>query len=79
MMQAMKTKARRAPASAVSSFLVWCKVGKCRRGVPRHQEKVSISVQQDEDQQDGRTKVTAEPMAASPLEPLACEDHLLSG
>ena len=42
--------ARRAPASAVSSFPLWCKGGKRRRGVPRHQAKVSISVQQDQDQ-----------------------------
>ena len=37
------------------------------------------SVQRDQDQQDGRTEVTTEPTAASPLEPLAGEDHLLSG
>ena len=41
------------------------------RGVPRHQEKVSISLQQDQEQQDGRTEVIAEPKAASPPEPLA--------
>ena len=44
MMQAMTIKARRAPARAVSLFPLWCKGGKCRREVPRHQAKVSISV-----------------------------------
>ena len=43
--QAMTTGARRAPARAVSSFPLWCKRGKRRRGVPRHQAKVSVSVQ----------------------------------
>ena len=45
------------------------------RGVPRHQEKVSISVQQDQDQQDGRTEVIVEPRTASQPEPLAGEDY----
>ena len=45
------------------------------RGVPRHQEKVSIAVQQYQDQQDGRTKVTVETNTTSPLEPLAGEDY----
>ena len=53
MTQAMTIKTRRAPAYAVSSFPLWCKGGKRRRGVPRHQAKVSISVQRDQDQQDG--------------------------
>ena len=39
------------------------------------QAKVSISVQQDQDQQDGRTEVIVEPKAASPPEPLAGEDY----
>ena len=43
--------------------------------VPRHQAKVSISVQHDQDQQDGRTEVTVEPKTASPPEPLAGEDY----
>ena len=76
MMQAMTTKARRAPASAMSSFPLWCLKGKRRRGVPRHQAKVSISVQQDQDQQDGRTEVIMEPKTASPPAPLTGEDHL---
>ena len=37
--------ARRAPACAVSLFPLWCKGGKHKRGVPRHQAQVSISVQ----------------------------------
>ena len=45
------------------------------RGVPRHQAKVSISVQRDQDQQDGKTEFTMEPKAASPPEPLAGEDY----
>ncbi len=44
------------------------------RGVPRRQAKVSILVQRDQDQQDGRTEVTVEPKAASPPEPLAGDD-----
>ena len=42
----------------------------------RHQAKVSISVQRDQDQQDDMTEVTVEPKTASPPEPLAGEDHL---
>ena len=49
--------------------------GKHRRGVLRHQAKVSISVQQDQDQQDGKTEVIVEPKTASPPEPLAGEDY----
>ena len=40
-----------------------------------HHAKVSISVQQDQDQQDSRTEVTGEPKTASPPEPLAGEDY----
>ena len=40
------------------------------RGVPRRQAKVSISVQRDQDQQDGKTEVIVEPKMASPPEPL---------
>ena len=51
------------------------------RGVPRHHAKVSILVQRDQDQQDGRTEVTMEPKTASPPEPFAgkdcfCQDKL---
>ena len=49
MTQAMMIKARRVPACIVSSFPLWCKGGKRRRGVPRHQANVSISVQRDQD------------------------------
>ena len=45
------------------------------RGVPRHQAKVSISVQQDQDQKDGRAEVTVEPKTASSPELCAGEDH----
>ena len=50
MTQAMTTKgARRVPAHAVSSFPLRLKGGKHSRGVPRHQAKVAISVQRDQD------------------------------
>jgi len=79
MMQAMTTKGRRVPggpACAVSLFPLWCQGGKRRRGVPRHQAKVSISVQQDQGQQDGKIEVIVEPNMASPPAPLRGEDHL---
>ena len=76
-MQAMTTKgARRALARAVSSFPLWCKGGKRSRGVPRHQAKVAISVQQDQDQEDCRTEVIMEPKMALPPELCAGEDQL---
>ena len=72
--QAMTTKgAKRAPARAVSSFPLWCKGSKRRR---EHQAKASISVQQDQDQQNGRMEVIVEPKPASPPEPFACENQL---
>ena len=73
MMQAMTTEARRAPASAESLFPLWCKGGKRRRG---YQAKATISVQQDQDQSNGRMEVTVEPKLASPPEPLTGEDQL---
>ena len=39
-----------------------------------HHAKVSIPVQRDHDQQDGKTEVTMEPKVASPPEPFAVED-----
>ena len=75
--QAMTTKAqagaRRAPACAESLFPLWCKGGKRRQG---YQAKATISVQQDQDQQNGRTEVIVEPRIASSSEPLAAEDQL---
>ena len=64
-----------------SSFPLWCKGGKRSHGVPRHQAKVAISVQRDQDQQDGKMEVTMEPKAESPPEPFAggdcfCQDKL---
>ena len=76
MTQAMKIKTRRAPARIVSLFPLWCKGGKRRHGVPRHQDNVSISVQQDQDQQDGRMEVTVEPKTVSSPVLLAAEDQL---
>ena len=74
MTQAMTTKgARRAPSRAVSSFPLWCKGSKCRR---EHQTKASISVQEDQDQPNGRKGVIVEPKQASPPEPLTGEDQL---
>ena len=76
MTQAMMTKgARRAPARAVSSFPLWCKGGKRSRGVPRHQAKVAISVQQDQDQEDCKMEVIVEPKTAPPAELCAGEDY----
>ena len=74
MTQAMTTKgARRVPARAVSSFPLWCKGGKRWQG---YQAKATISVQQDEDQQDGRAEVIMEPKPASSPGSLAGEDQL---
>ena len=76
MTQAMTTQgARRAPTRAASFFPLWCKGGKRSRGVPRHQAKVAISVQQDQDQEDYETEVIVEPKTASPLETFAGEDR----
>jgi len=74
--QAMTIKARRAPACAVSLFPLWCKGGKHR---PGHRAKVTILVQQDQDQQSGRTEVTVELKTVSSPILLAAEDHLWSG
>ena len=75
MTQAMMTQgARRVPARAASSFPLWCKGGKRSRGVPRHQAKVAISVQQDQDQKDCKAEVTMEPKTASLPELCAGED-----
>ena len=46
-----------------------------QRGVPRHQAKVAISVQQDQDQEDGKTEVIVEHKTASPPELFAREDR----
>ena len=77
MTQAMTTGgARRVPARAASSLPLSCKGGNHSRGVPRHQAKVAISVQRDQDQEDYEMEVTVEPKAASSLVPLAAEDQL---
>ena len=75
MTQAMTTKARRAPARSVLISSLVLK-GQAQASSPRHQAKVSILVQRDQDQRDDRTEVIVEPKTASPLEPLAGEDHL---
>ena len=77
--QAMTIKTRQVLVCVVFSFPLWCKSGKRRRGVPRHQAKVAILVQRDQDQQDGKTEVTMEPKTASPPEPFAGEDHFCQG
>ena len=71
--QAMAIETRRAPACVVSLFPLRCKWGKHR---PRHQAKVTVSVQQDQDQQSGRIEVIVEPRTTSPPESLAVEDQL---
>ena len=76
MTQAMTIRARRAPACAGSLFPLWCKGGK---HMPRYQAKVTILVQRDQDQPNGRTEVTVEPKMASSPVLLAAEDHLWSG
>ena len=63
MTQAMTTKARRAPACAESLFPLWCKGSKRRQ---EYQAKATISVRQDQDQQNGRMEVIVEPRTASP-------------
>ena len=74
--QAMTTKgARRAPARAVSFFL------QREQAQARHQAKVSISVQRDQDQQDNKMEVTVEPKTTSPPglstdEDRFCQDKL---
>ena len=73
MTQAMMIEARRAPACVVSLFPLWCKGSKHR---PRHQARVTVSVQQDQDQQSGRMEVIVEPETASSSESLAVEDQL---
>ena len=74
MTQAMTTKgAGRAPARTVSFFPLWCKGSKHRR---EHQAKASISMQQDQDQQNGRMEIIMEPRIASPSESLAVGDQL---
>ena len=74
MTQAMMTKgASRAPARAVSSFPLWCKGGKRRQG---YQAKATISMQQDQDQQDGRMEFIVEPKPASSSGSLAGKDQL---
>lgn len=65
--------ARWAPACAESLFPLWCKGGKRRR---EYQAKATISVQQDQDQQNGRMEVIVDPKTASPPESLAGEDQL---
>ena len=72
---AMTIETRRAPACAVSLFPLWCKGGKHKRGVPRHQAKVAISVQRDQDQEDYEMEVTVEPKTASSPELCTGEDY----
>ena len=76
MTQAKTIETRRAPAGAASSFPLWYKGGKRRRGVPRHQAKVAISEQRDQDQWSGRMEVTVEPKTASSRVLLVAEDQL---
>ena len=71
--QATTIEARRAPDCEVSLFPLRCKGGKHR---PRHQAKVTVLVQQDQDQQNGRMEVIMEPRTVSPSESLAVGDQL---
>ena len=65
--------ATRAPDCAVPLFPLWCKGGKRR---PGYQAKATISVQQDQDQQDGRAEVIMDPKPTSSSVSLAGEDQL---
>ena len=58
-----------------AGFLFGAKEASHRPGASRNQPKVSILVQQDQDRQDGRMEVTADPTAASPLEAFPGEDY----
>ena len=71
--QAMTTKARRAPACAVSLFPLWFKGSKRIQG---YQAKATISVQQDQDQQNGRMEDIVNPKPPSSSESLAGDDQL---
>ena len=73
MTQAMTTEARWAPACVESLFPLWCKGSKRRQ---EYQAKTTISVQQDQDQQNGKMEVIVEPKSASLPESLAGEDRL---
>ena len=73
MTQAMTTKARRAPACAVSLFPLWFKGSKRIQG---YQAKATILVQRDQDQENGRMEIIVEPNPASPSESLTGEDQL---
>ena len=57
----------------IPPFPFWCKGSKRRR---EYQAKVAISVQQDQDQQNGGMEVIMDPRAASSSKPLAAEDQL---
>ena len=56
-------------------FLFGAKEASAGERVSRHQAKVAILVQRDQDQEDDKTEVTMEPKAASPPEPFAGEDR----
>ena len=71
--QAMTIETRRALACAVSLFPLLCKGGRHR---PRHQAKVTVLVQQDQDRRSGRMEVTVEPKTVSSPVLLAAEDQL---
>ena len=53
-----------------AGFLFGAREASHRRGVLKNQPKVSILVQQDQDHQDGRMEVIAEPTTASRPEAL---------
>ena len=80
--QAMTIKTRRAPGGrqaganlhrALVSSLV--QRGQAHARSTEASGKGSISVQQDQDQQDDRMEVIVEPKTASPPDPFAGEDH----
>ena len=75
----MTNGTRRAPGGRQRAqrpyFLFGAKEASAGEEVPRHQAKVAILVQRDQDQEDSKTEVIVEPKTASPPELFAGEDR----
>ena len=72
---------RHQAGASARSVLVSSLVHQRSRGVPRHQAKVAISVQQDQDQADDKAEVIVEPKMAAPqslshAQTTFCQDSL---
>ena len=68
---------RHQAGASAHSVLVFSLVqrGQAQPGVPMPQAKVAISVQRDQDQEDGKTEVIVEPKTASPPKLCAGKDY----